>query len=477
MMLTALLAALLLIGQGGGQDPARVQPPDCDALLAAPSPGIEPLCEGEAAMRRATAAPGGSAERTEQWVAAASAYARAVDLLRAAEHRIYALEMLVRLNSATHLRNPDGVEQALRALAQADIGRPDPLMRLAKFQEDQKRVDAAEETLFMARQQYHDAVELTREMAKFFARRVLELTPKDAEGKPILQSPPEPAWKPDCAQMTFGAPGPGIGELCQAVAEMQVGLSRPVFNPAAPPPGPELTRKQRLAHMENAAQHFRRALSSLREPDQKVFVYDALARLYGSANLGEPQRAESAVRDWIALEPGKIEPILRLATVQEDMKMLHVAEQTLVGTRQIYPDEIEVMRALSRFFARQAAVATVAASRAETEKEPLPPANQPDADGNYRVGSEVRVPKRLVEESPRTEYPDEARAVGLEGTVIMELWVDETGRVVRARMLRGIPMLEDAAVAVVMQWRFEPAVVSGKPVPVRMTVTHSFTLR
>jgi TonB family protein len=274
--------------------------------------------------------------------------------------------------------------------------------------------------------------------------------------------------------MTFAAPGPGIGEICQAEAEMRRGLGRGQ-TPEEMKALMALDRKTRLAHMENAARHFRAALPALREPAHKVHVYQSLARLYASANLGDPQRAESAVRDWIALEPGRVEPILQLAAVQEDLKQPHVAEQTLVGTRQLYPEEIEVMKALSRFFARQASAASMAASRTETEKEPAPPANQPDADGNYRIGSEIRAPKRL--ESPRTEYPDEARAVGLEGTVIMELWVDETGRVVRARMLRGIPMLEESAVAAVMHWRFEPAIVDGKAVPIRMTVTHNFSIR
>ena len=44
-------------------------------------------------------------------------------------------------------------------------------------------------------------------------------------------------------------------------------------------------------------------------------------------------------------------------------------------------------------------------------------------------------------------------------------------------LLRGIPMLEEAAIAAVMQWRFAPAVIDGKPVPVRMVVTNSFTLQ
>jgi len=44
------------------------------------------------------------------------------------------------------------------------------------------------------------------------------------------------------------------------------------------------------------------------------------------------------------------------------------------------------------------------------------------------------------------------------------------------RVLRGVPMLDQAAVAAVQQWRFEPARLNGQVVPVVMTVTVNFQL-
>jgi TonB family protein len=462
-VLIVVVAVVGLSLQGAAQEDPRPQPLDCEALMAAPSPGINHLCEGEAAIRRATAAPGGSAERIEQWTTAASAYSRSVNLLYRADLKIHALEMLAYLNGPAHLRNPDAVEQALRALTQVDLGSPEPLMRLAKFQEEQERAEAAEESLFMARQQHPDSVDLMREMAKFFARRVLALTPKDAEGKAILPPPPEPAWKPDCQQMSFATPGAGLGDVCRADAEMRVAAKQ------------VRRSKEHLAHLEAAADHYKKATGTLKETEAKIYAYDALARVYSAANLAIPREAEPAVRQLMALAPGDVGPILRLATLQEEMKQLFIAEQTLVGTRQLYPDEIEVLKALSRFYARQTSAASMAQRRAETENEPVPPPNQPDAEGNYRVGSNIRAPKKL--QDVRSVFPDEAKVVGLEGVIIAEIWVDETGRVTSARLLRGIPMLEEAALAAVMQWRFEPVIVDGKPVPVRMTVTTNFMLQ
>jgi protein TonB len=44
-------------------------------------------------------------------------------------------------------------------------------------------------------------------------------------------------------------------------------------------------------------------------------------------------------------------------------------------------------------------------------------------------------------------------------------------------VLRSIPLLDDAAMEAVRQWRFTPTMLNGQPVPVVMTVTVAFKLR
>jgi protein TonB len=48
----------------------------------------------------------------------------------------------------------------------------------------------------------------------------------------------------------------------------------------------------------------------------------------------------------------------------------------------------------------------------------------------------------------------------------LEILIDVTGRVAGVRVLRSISSLDDAAVRTVREWRFEPAVRHGRPVPV-----------
>jgi protein TonB len=44
------------------------------------------------------------------------------------------------------------------------------------------------------------------------------------------------------------------------------------------------------------------------------------------------------------------------------------------------------------------------------------------------------------------------------------------------RVLRGVPLLDAAAIDAVRQWEYTPTLVNGVPVPVIMTVTANFRL-
>jgi TonB family protein len=62
-----------------------------------------------------------------------------------------------------------------------------------------------------------------------------------------------------------------------------------------------------------------------------------------------------------------------------------------------------------------------------------------------------------------------ARQAGVRIPVIVEISIDADGRVTAAEVLRPNPLLEAAALRAVREWRFEPALLNGKPVSVTMT--------
>jgi len=76
-------------------------------------------------------------------------------------------------------------------------------------------------------------------------------------------------------------------------------------------------------------------------------------------------------------------------------------------------------------------------------------------------------------------YPENARRLGIEGQVVLRFVVDQSGRVEREiDVLTSVPMLDQAAIDAVRQWRFSPARDrDGNPVRVMVSVPLQFTLR
>ena len=101
--------------------------------------------------------------------------------------------------------------------------------------------------------------------------------------------------------------------------------------------------------------------------------------------------------------------------------------------------------------------------------------NGPDTSGAYRVGGKVRAPAKIHDVRP--EYPEEARRAGVQGVVIMEARIDESGNVSDVRLIRSIPMLDQSAIDAVKQWRYATTIVNGVAAPVLITVTVNFTVR
>lgn len=108
---------------------------------------------------------------------------------------------------------------------------------------------------------------------------------------------------------------------------------------------------------------------------------------------------------------------------------------------------------------------------------PAPPAPlpAPQRPAFVRPGGDIRTPTKIHHVAP--VYPAIAQQARVEGTVIIEATIGTDGRVKDARVLSSKPLLDQAAIDAVLQWRFTPTLLNGVPVPVLMTVTVTFTLR
>jgi TonB family protein len=92
-----------------------------------------------------------------------------------------------------------------------------------------------------------------------------------------------------------------------------------------------------------------------------------------------------------------------------------------------------------------------------------------------RVGGDIRQPMKIRDVKP--VYPPVAQEARLQGIVILEGLIDEQGNIADVNVLRGVPLLNDAAIDAVRQWKYTPTLLNGVPVPVIMTMTVTFTLQ
>jgi len=90
------------------------------------------------------------------------------------------------------------------------------------------------------------------------------------------------------------------------------------------------------------------------------------------------------------------------------------------------------------------------------------------------VKDDLKPPKLIKKVDP--VYPDEARKKGIQGVVILEAKIDESGQVMDAMILRSVPDLDQAAIDAIRQWVYEPMLINGKPVKALFTVTVRFQL-
>lgn len=104
---------------------------------------------------------------------------------------------------------------------------------------------------------------------------------------------------------------------------------------------------------------------------------------------------------------------------------------------------------------------------------PLPPP-LPLPEDALRVGGSVAGPVKIKDAAP--VYPELAKTALIQGPVILELLTGVDGRVVQARALRGLPLIDRAAIDAAEKWEYSPMVINGRRVPVVMTVTMNFAL-
>ena len=86
-----------------------------------------------------------------------------------------------------------------------------------------------------------------------------------------------------------------------------------------------------------------------------------------------------------------------------------------------------------------------------------------------------REPTVVKQVTPK--YPELALKAGIEGEVLLKVWVNESGDVTKTAILRSDDKIfEEAAAVAAQQWKFSPAMKEAKPVAVFVSIPFRFRL-
>ncbi len=103
-----------------------------------------------------------------------------------------------------------------------------------------------------------------------------------------------------------------------------------------------------------------------------------------------------------------------------------------------------------------------------------PPPPKPKQSGPLRVGGNVQAAMLINKITPI--YPPLARQTRISGTVRLHAIISKDGTVQQLEVLSGHPLLQQAALDAVRQWRYRPTLLNGEPVEVDTTIDVIFSL-
>jgi len=107
-----------------------------------------------------------------------------------------------------------------------------------------------------------------------------------------------------------------------------------------------------------------------------------------------------------------------------------------------------------------------------SQQPPTPPTLKTEL---FRQGGDVQAANLIYQVKP--VYPPIAIQTRVQGAVVLEAIISKEGMIESLRVISGHPLLNQAALDAVKQWRYRPTLLNGSPVPVITNVTVTFSLR
>ena len=268
-----------------------------------------------------------------------------------------------------------------------------------------------------------------------------------------------------------------VGLSTEVVSPVTFGIRRPVILfpttfAAMDPAMQETIACHELLHVERrdwlyaVAEELVRAL---------LWFHPAIWWLLGEIQLTREQVVDNEVVRLTRLREHYLNALLAIASRRAPLDLapapLFLRKRHL--TQRVSQILKEATMSRTRIAASLAGISTVllAAGWLMVRTLPLEAAPQIAARSDSPGVSVDQAEANLLHRAP-VDYPREAREKGIQGTVVLEVEIDDTGAVSDARVLSGPPELRRAALQSVLQWHYARTM----PLPAKTQVSVKFEL-
>jgi protein TonB len=102
--------------------------------------------------------------------------------------------------------------------------------------------------------------------------------------------------------------------------------------------------------------------------------------------------------------------------------------------------------------------------------------NMPKLEQPKRVKVSSGVTQGLLQHKVTPTYPQLAKSARVQGSVVLQAVIGKDGTVQNLRVVSGHPMLSQAAIEAVKQWKYKPYMLNGQPTEIDTTIQVNFTL-
>ena len=207
------------------------------------------------------------------------------------------------------------------------------------------------------------------------------------------------------------------------------------------------------------------------------------ASAYGLSLFGQPLQSAVAgkVRMMpIAIDSAKVGEALKGADRWEWYSVSRTDDRLRVTLNGTTVATMSTAAALDGWIAFRLSAGVIEIRGMRLASRPPSPERRMLARGGFvaRSGNGIVAPKVRYDERP--EYTGAALSAKIEGVVVVEVVVDETGQATNPVVVRSLDDqfgLDAAAIEAAKKWRFQPGTYQGKPVPVVVTLEMAFTMR